>query len=192
MIKHILQLTYLIQHSAGSGKTFTISWLAHQLSQIHNQQDARVFDNAIIISDRKVIDKQLKEAIKQFEKTVGVVVWAEKSSILKEALETGKNIIVTTIQKFPFVVDKIDKLESRNFAVIIDEAHSSQGGESMKTIKKTLSYTSLESAEEEDPEEKDVEEKILEDIQAKRRDCIREEGRPAYPSDTKGKTAACF
>lgn len=160
---------YLIQHSAGSGKTFTISWLAHQLSQIHNQQDTRVFDNAIIISDRKVIDKQLKEAVKQFEKTLGVVVWAEKSSILKEALETGKNIIVTTIQKFPFVVDEISRLKGRNFAVIIDEAHSSQGGEGIKTVKKTLSYTSLENAEKEDHEEKDVEDKILEDIQARGR-----------------------
>src|SRR3990170_991229 len=160
---------YLIQHSAGSGKTFTISWLAHQLSQIHNQQDTRVFDNVIIISDRKVIDRQLKEAVKQFEKTLGVVVWAEKSSILREALETGKNIIVTTIQRFPFVVDEISRLNGRNFAVIIDEAHSSQGGESMTTVKKTLSYTSLENAEEEDPEEKDVEEKILEDIQARGR-----------------------
>ena len=160
---------YLIQHSAGSGKTFTISWLAHQLSQIHNQQDIRVFDNVIIISDRKVIDKQLKEAVKQFEKTLGVVVWAEKSSKLKEALETGKNIIVTTIQKFPFVVDEISRLNGRNFAVIIDEAHSSQGGEGMTTVKRTLSYTSLENAEEEDPEEKDVEDKILEDIQARGR-----------------------
>jgi len=160
---------YLIQHSAGSGKTFTISWLAHQLSQIHNQQDTRVFDNVIIISDRKVIDRQLKEAVKQFEKTLGVVVWAEKSSILREALETGKNIIVTTIQKFSFVVDEISRLNGRNFAVIIDEAHSSQGGESMTTVKKTLSYTSLENAEEEDPEEKDIEEKILEDIQARGR-----------------------
>src|SRR3990167_1538329 len=115
---------YLIQHSAGSGKTFTISWLAHQLSQIHNQQDTRVFDNVIIISDRKVIDRQLKEAVKQFEKTLGVVVWAEKSTILREALETGKNIIVTTIQKFSFVVDEISRLNGRNFAVIIDEAHS--------------------------------------------------------------------
>lgn len=160
---------YLIQHSAGSGKTFTISWLAHQLSQIHNQKDTRVFDNVIIVSDRKVIDKQLKEAVKQFEKTMGVVVWAEKSSKLKEALETGKNIIVTTIQKFPFVVDEISRLNGRNFAVIIDEAHSSQGGESMTTVKKTLSYTSLEDAEKEDPEEKDVEDKILEDIQARGR-----------------------
>lgn len=160
---------YLIQHSAGSGKTFTISWLAHQLSQIHNQQNIRVFDNVIIISDRKVIDTQLKEAVKQFEKTLGVVVWAEKSSKLKEALETGKNIIVTTIQKFPFVVDEISRLNGRNFAVIIDEAHSSQGGEGMTTVKRTLSYTSLENAEEEDPKEKDVEDKILEDIQARGR-----------------------
>src|SRR4030067_1348352 len=144
-----------------------MSWLSHHLSQIHNQQDARVFDNVIIISERKVIDKQLKEAVKQFEKTLGVVVWAEKSSKLKEALETGKNIIVTTIQRFPFVVDEISRLEGRNLAVIIDEAHSSQGGESMTTVKRTLSYTSLENAEEEDPEEKDVEDKILEDIQAR-------------------------
>lgn len=160
---------YLIQHSAGSGKTFTISWLAHQLSQIHNQEDARVFDNVIIISDRKVIDRQLKEAVKQFEKTLGVVVCTEKSKDLKEGLETGKQIIVTTIQKFPFVVDEISRLKGSNFAVIIDEAHSSQGGEGMKTVKKTLSYTSLENAEGEDPEEKDVEDKILEDIQARGR-----------------------
>jgi len=128
---------YLIQHSAGSGKTFTISWLAHQLSQIHDQKDLRVFDNVTIISDRKVIDKQLKNAVKQFEKTLGVVVWAEKSVVLKEALETGKNIIVTTIQKFPFVVEEIGRLKGKNFAVIIDEAHSSQGGESMKTNTKS-------------------------------------------------------
>jgi type I restriction enzyme R subunit len=153
---------YLIQHSAGSGKTYTISWIAHQLSQIHDQEDKRIFDSVIVISDRKVIDKQLRDAVKQFEKTLGVVIGAEKSKELKEALERGKNIIVATIQKFSFVVDEIGRLKSRNFAVIIDEAHSSQGGESMKTVKKTLSYTSLENAEEEDPEEKDVEDQILE------------------------------
>jgi len=160
---------YLVQHSAGSGKTFTISWLAHQLSQIHSKEDKRIFDSAIVISDRKVIDKQLKNAVKQFEKKLGVVQWAEKSSLLKEALETGINIIVTTIQKFPFVVEEIGKLKGKNFAVIIDEAHSSQGGEGMRTVKKTLTYTSLENAEEEDPEEKDIEEQILEDIKARGR-----------------------
>jgi len=160
---------YLIQHSAGSGKTFTISWLAHQLSQIHSKEDKRIFDSVIVISDRKVIDKQLKDAVKQFEKKLGVVQWAEKSSLLKNALETGINIIVTTIQKFPFVVEEIGKLKGKNFAVIIDEAHSSQGGEAMRTVKKTLTYTSLENAEEEDPEEKDIEEQILEDIKARGR-----------------------
>lgn len=160
---------YLIQHSAGSGKTYTISWLAHQLSQIHSKEDKRIFDSVIIISDRKVIDKQLRDAVKQFEKTLGVVLGAEKSKELKEALEKGKNIIVSTIQKFSFIVEEIGRLKGKNFAVIIDEAHSSQGGESMKTVKKTLSYTSLENAEEEDPEEKDLEDKILEDIQARGR-----------------------
>lgn len=160
---------YLIQHSAGSGKTFTISWLGHQLSQIHDKEDKRIFDSVIVISDRKVIDKQLKDAVKQFEKKLGVVQWAKKSSDLKKALETGINIIVTTIQKFPFVVEEIGKLKGRNFAIIIDEAHSSQGGEAMKTVKKTLTYTSLENAEEEDPKEKDIEEQILEDIKTRGR-----------------------
>jgi len=160
---------YLIQHSAGSGKTFTISWLAHYLSQIHNQEDKRIFDSIIVVSDRKVIDKQLKDEVKQFEKKLGVVLWAEKSSLLKEALETGRNIIITTIQKFPFVVDEIGKLKGRNFAMIIDEAHSSQGGEAMKTVKETLTYTSLENAEAEDPKEKDIEEQILEDIKTRGR-----------------------
>ena len=85
---------YLIQHSAGSGKTFTISWLAHQLSQIHDKEDKRIFDSVIVISDRKVIDKQLKDAVKQFEKTLGVVLGTENSRQLKDALESGKQIIV--------------------------------------------------------------------------------------------------
>ncbi|ODS31323.1 MAG: DEAD/DEAH box helicase [Candidatus Scalindua rubra] len=158
---------YLIQHSAGSGKTFTISWLAHQLSQIHNQNDQRVFDNVIVISDRKVIDKQLKDAVKEFEKTLGVVLCTKKSKDLKEGLETGKQIIVTTIQKFPFVVEEIEKLKGKKFAVIIDEAHSSQGGESMTKVKKTLSFTSLEEAEEKDEEDRDIEDQILEDMKAR-------------------------
>ncbi|MBA4322597.1 MAG: hypothetical protein C0408_07255 [Odoribacter sp.] len=160
---------YLIQHSAGSGKTFTISWLAHQLSQIHSQEDKRIFDSIIVISDRKVIDKQLKDAVKQFEKTLGVVLGTENSRELKDALESGRQIIVTTIQKFPFVVEEIGRLKGKNFALIIDEAHSSQGGEAMKTVKKTLTYTSLENAEKEDPKEKDIEEEILEDIKTRGR-----------------------
>ena len=95
---------YLVQHSAGSGKTFTISWLAHHLSQIHDTLDKKIFGSVIVVSDRKVIDRQLREAVKQFERTAGVVLAAEHSRDLRQALESGKNIIVTTIQKFPFTI----------------------------------------------------------------------------------------
>lgn len=158
---------YLIQHSAGSGKTFTISWLAHQSSQLHNKQDKRIFDSVVVVSDRRVIDRQLKEAVSQFEKRKGIVGTAKKSKNLREFLEEGKNIIVTTIQKFPFVVDEIKKLSGSNFAVIIDEAHSSQGGETSKKMKQTLSFTSLEEAEKKDAKEVDVEDKILKDIRSR-------------------------
>ncbi|MDP3947473.1 MAG: DEAD/DEAH box helicase family protein, partial [bacterium] len=158
---------YLVQHSAGSGKTYTISWLAHHLSQIHDAKDEKIFGSIIVVSDRKVIDKQLREAVKQFEKTLGVVLAAEHSRDLQEALESGRNIIVTTIQKFPFVVDQIQKLEGQTFAVIIDEAHSSQSGQSANTLNKTLNYSSLENAEKEDPQEIDVEDEILEDIRSR-------------------------
>lgn len=160
---------YLIEHSAGSGKTYTISWLAHHLSQIHNAQDRKIFGSVIVISDRKIIDKQLRKAIQQFEKTLGVVLAAEHSRDLQEALESGRNIIVTTIQKFPFVVDQIQKLKEETFAVIIDEAHSSQSGPSATTLNKTLSYTSLEKAEEEDLKDIDIEDQILADIRSRGR-----------------------
>ncbi|MFH1536026.1 MAG: DEAD/DEAH box helicase family protein [Patescibacteria group bacterium] len=160
---------YLIQHSAGSGKTYTISWLAHHLSQIHNAQDQKIFGSVIVVSDRTVIDKQLREAIKQFEKTLGVVWAAEHSRDLREALESGKNIIVTTIQKFPFVVDQLQQLKEESFAVLIDEAHSSQSGQSANTLNKTLSYSSLENAEKEDPPEDEIEDKIIEDIRLRGR-----------------------
>ena len=158
---------YLIQHSAGSGKTFTISWLAHQLSQMHDKDDKRIFDSVVVVSDRRVIDRQLKEAVSQFEKRKGIVATAKKSKELQEFLEEGKNIIITTIQKFPFVVDKIKKLGGKNFSVIIDEAHSSQGGETSKKMKQTLSFVSLKEAEKKDTKEIDVEDKILQDIRSR-------------------------
>lgn len=149
---------YLIEHSAGSGKTFTISWLAHQLTKIYDSKQERVFDSIVVVSDRRVIDKQLKEAVTQFEKTPGVVKTAEKSEDLRVGLEKGKNIIVTTAQKFSYVVDLIGEIPGKNFALIIDEAHSSQGGETTHAIHKTFSYSSLEDAEkaEEGEEEKTI------------------------------------
>lgn len=162
---------YLVQHSAGSGKTYTISWLAHHLSQIYNQDNKRIFDSVVVVSDRLVIDTQLKEAVKQFEKTPGVVVTVEHAKDLKEGLEKGKNIMVSTIQKFPYIVDEISKLAGTNFAVIIDEAHSSQGGEMTRKMKKTLTYVSLGKAEELDKDnpEETVEDAIVEDIKSRGR-----------------------
>jgi type I restriction enzyme R subunit len=96
---------YLIQHSAGSGKSFTIAWLAHQLSTLHNVSDERVFDSIVVITDRRILDRQLQSTIRQFEQTLGVVETIDTTSRqLKDALESGKTIIVTTLQKFPFVL----------------------------------------------------------------------------------------
>ena len=142
---------YLIQHSAGSGKSFTISWLAHQLSTLHNIDDQRVFDSIVVISDRRVLDRQLQSALRQFEQTLGVVENIDKTSAqLKEALESGKTIIVTTLQKFPVIAAQIGELPGKRFALIVDEAHSSQSGESTKSLKSVLSVSSLDEAENED------------------------------------------
>ena len=139
---------YLIQHSAGSGKTFTIAWLAHQLSTLHDSDDRRVFNSIIVISDRRVLDRQLQTAMRQFEQTLGVVENVDKTSLqLKEALESGKTIIVTTLQKFPVIYDQIDGLPGQRFALIVDEAHSSQAGEGSQGPKDVLAASSLEDAE---------------------------------------------
>ncbi|MDJ0772242.1 MAG: type I restriction endonuclease [Mastigocoleus sp. MO_167.B18] len=142
---------YLIQHSTGSGKSNSIAWLAYQLASLYNSQDKRVFDSVIVITDRKVLDRQLQETIYQFEHKQGFVRKIDKdSSQLIQALETGTNIIITTLQKFPFVLDKISQLPSRNYALIVDEAHSSQGGETSKKMKEALSINDLSSSAAED------------------------------------------
>lgn len=121
---------YLIQHSTGSGKTFTMSWLAHQLAELHNEDNNPIFDSIIVISDRRVLDDQLQHHLKQFSQVEGVVENIEKTSKqLKKALEGGEKIIVSTIHKFDEIVEEMDDLSDRNFAVLIDEAHSSQTGE---------------------------------------------------------------
>ena len=142
---------YLIQHSAGSGKTFTIAWLAHQLSTLHDAEDRRVFDSIVVISDRRVLDRQLQSAMRQFEQTLGVVENIDTTSRqLKEALESGKTIIVTTLQKFPVIAREIGELPGHRFALIVDEAHSSQSGEGTQGPRDVLAASSLEEAEAED------------------------------------------
>lgn len=138
---------FLIQHSAGSGKTNSIAWSAHFLADLHNAKDEKLFDTVIVISDRHVIDQQLQDALFDFQRTAGVVALikpegASKSGQLAEALTAGKKIVVCTIQTFPFALEEVRKLaatEAKRFAVIADEAHSSQTGEAAAKLKQVLS-----------------------------------------------------
>ena len=186
---------YLIQHSAGSGKSFTIAWLAHQLSVLHDLDDRRVFDSVIVVTDRRVLDRQLQRTIRQFEQTLGVVENIDQTSRqLREALEAGRTIIVTTLQKFPVIAEQIGQLPGQRFAVIVDEAHSSQSGESTKSLKTVLATGSLEEAERQEagaetPEE-EIEDRVLEEIRSR--------GRPpnlstfAFTATPKPKTLELF
>ncbi len=153
---------YLIQHSAGSGKSNSIAWLAHQLSVLHDASDKRVFDSIIVITDRRVLDRQLQRTVRQFEQTMGVVENIDTTSRqLKQALEDGKTIIVTTLQKFPVITKEVGELPGKRFAVIVDEAHSSQTGESTKSLKAVLAGGNVESVEEVEEEEEDIEDRIV-------------------------------
>lgn len=144
---------YLIQHSAGSGKTNTISWLAHRLANLHDKNDNPVFDTVVVITDRRVLDRQLQDSIYQMEHKYGVVQKIDKdSNQLAEALKGGARIIVSTLQKFPFILDKVAELEKKKYAVIIDEAHSSTAGENIGALKEVLSAESLEEAQRLDEE----------------------------------------
>ncbi|HET6231103.1 MAG TPA: type I restriction endonuclease [Longimicrobiaceae bacterium] len=137
---------YLIQHSAGSGKTNSIAWTAHFLADLHDDDDRKVFDTVLVVSDRNVIDTQLREAIFDFERTTGVVATirgesGSKSGELAKALAEGKKIVVCTIQTFPFALEQVRELaatQGKRFAVIADEAHSSQTGETSKQLRAVL------------------------------------------------------
>ncbi|MDY6931182.1 MAG: type I restriction endonuclease [Halobacteriota archaeon] len=159
---------YLIQHSAGSGKSNSIAWMAHRLASLHNIRDEKVFDSVIVITDRLVLDKQLQDTIYQFEHKQGVVQKIDVNSAqLASALTSGVPIIITTLQKFPFVTEKIGDLPARKYAVIIDEAHSSQGGESATELKSVLSGTAIKEAAKAKAEEEnlpDYEEEILREM----------------------------
>jgi len=158
---------YLIEHSAGSGKTKTIAWLAHGLVNKFDELDARVYDMVIVISDRRVIDKQLQEQVKSIEKVKGIVEVIEKDSKqLSEALKTGSNIVVTTLQKFPFILEEVRDMPKRKYAVIIDEAHSSQTGTLARKMKQVLSTGSLEEAEFIDDIDDEMEEELLKEIES--------------------------
>lgn len=163
--------TYLIQHSAGSGKSNSITWAAYQLIETYPESDTvlggrgiqnPLFDSVIVVTDRRLLDKQLRENIKEFSEVKNIVAAAYSSKELKEHLESGKKIIITTIQKFPFIVDGIADLSDKRFAVIIDEAHSSQSGSAADNLNRAMGNN---SSEEEDPDPQD---KILEVMRSRK------------------------
>ena len=144
---------YLIQHTTGSGKSYSIGWLSHTLTSLfHNKEEKkRMFDTIIVITDRKVLDRQLQKTIKDLQQTDGVVNPVDiNSKQLKEFLEKGKDIIITTIQKFPVISETISQLKGNTFGVIIDEVHSSQSGEGSKHLKKSLLLDEEEDMDYED------------------------------------------
>lgn len=165
--------TYLIQHSAGSGKSNSITWAAYQLIEAYPADETLpgskgistpLFDSVIVVTDRRLLDKQLRENIKEFSEVKNIVAPAYSSSDLKASLESGKRIIITTIQKFPFIVDGISDLSDKRFAVIIDEAHSSQGGMTAGKMNQAMGNT----ASPEDDEDADPQDLILEAMRSRK------------------------
>jgi type I restriction enzyme, R subunit len=155
---------YLVQHSAGSGKSNTIAWLAHHLSSLHSADEQPVFDSTIVITDRRVLDKQLQDTVYQFDHKPGVVQPIERdSNQLAEAMTAGTRIIISTLQKFPFVLGKVSELGARRFAIIVDEAHSSQTGEAAHKLKQVLAMVDEQRQEEDAP---DGEDELVEKVQA--------------------------
>ena len=160
---------YLIQHSAGSGKSNSIAWLAYRLSSLYHENDSKVFDSVMVITDRNVLDQQLQNTIYQFEHKQGVVQRIDDDSEqLANAIKNGTNIIITTLQKFPFALKHLTDIPDRKYAVIIDEAHSSQGGEASRKMTEALAGKNLS------PEEQERVESEFENGELDEDDAIRE------------------
>jgi len=176
--------SYLIQHSAGSGKSNSITWLAHQLVEL-KKNGAPVFDSIIVVTDRTVLDKQLRDNIKQFAQVSAVVGAVTQGSMqLRGFIEQGKKIIISTIQKFPFILDEIgDQHRERKFAIIIDEAHSSQGGRTASAMHAALSEQGI-------PEEETEEDRIIRAMESKKK--LRNAGYFAFTATPKNKTLEIF
>ena len=163
--------SYLIQHSAGSGKSNSITWAAYQLIEAYPKStslpgarglDQPLFDSVIVVTDRRLLDKQLRDNIKDFSEVKNIVAPALRSADLKSALENGKKIIITTIQKFPFIIDGIADLSDKRFAVIIDEAHSGQSGQAHDNMNRAMGAGDV------DPDEDDPQDRILAAMQSRK------------------------
>ena len=188
---------YLVEHSAGSGKSNSIAWLCHRLVGLHDAKDQRVFDSIVVVTDRRVLDQQLRSTIRSFEQVKGIVTAIEKhkSQELAKALMGGKDIIITTLQTFPFVAEKIGELPGHRFAVVIDEAHSSQSGETNRSMKEILTASSLEdAAKEEAAEQQDEEDTVNAAVEAvmRRRGRLKNVSFFAFTATPKQKTLELF
>ena len=163
---------YLIQHATGSGKSNSIAWLAHLLTHLYREptDTDRLFDSIIVVTDRRVLDRQLQERIKQMERVEGVVYPVDGTSAqLRRYLESGKDIIISTIQKFSVIAEVIGELKSKAFAVIVDEVHSSQSGESAKNLRVSLSKgIPVEGEDDDDPEVSDMDARIIAELERRR------------------------
>ena len=163
---------YLIQHATGSGKSNSIAWLAHLLTHLYRSptDTNRIFDSVIVVTDRRVLDKQLQDTIKQVAQVDGVVHPVEGTSAqLRKFLENSKDIIISTIQKFSVIAEEIGALKSKTFAVIIDEAHSSQSGESARNLRTSLSKGIEEKVTEDDADDvSDIDARIIEEMERRR------------------------
>lgn len=161
---------YLIQHSAGSGKSNSIAWTAYRMASLHDAENRPIFSSVVIVTDRRVLDAQLQNTVSQFDHTPGLLETigeGKSSQDLKNALNNGIRIIVTTLQKFPVIFDQVDAANGRNFAVIVDEAHSSQSGDSAQKLKTALADTREaleEMAEFEENEAVDPEDKLVKEL----------------------------
>ncbi len=164
--------TYLIQHSAGSGKSNSITWAAYQLIETYPESDSipgskgvsnPLFDSVIVVTDRRLLDKQLRENIKEFSEVKNIVAPAYSSKELKDSLESGKKIIITTIQKFPFIIEGLSDLSDKRFAVIIDEAHSSQSGTAAGKMNQAMG-----NSNEEEEDGGDAQDKIIEAMRSRK------------------------
>ncbi|MDY7028905.1 MAG: type I restriction endonuclease, partial [Spirochaetota bacterium] len=175
---------YLIQHSAGGGKSNSIAWLAHQLIGLR-KDDVAIFDSIIIVTDRRILDRQIRDTVKRFAQVSATVGHAEHSGDLRKFIESGKKIIISTVQKFPMILDEIGtEHRSRKFAIIIDEAHSSQGGRSSASLNMALS----EAGSEEEAET--FEDKINRIIEAKK--LLPNASHFAFTATPKNKTLEIF
>ena len=181
---------YLIQHSAGSGKSNSIAWLAHQL--IGLKRDGReVFDSVIVVTDRRILDSQIQATIKQFMQVGATVGHAERSGDLRKFIEQGKKIIVSTVQKFPFILDELAREGGKHFAIVIDEAHSSQGGKTSAAMSEALGGTTAEAEDAAEPDPEDTVNEALERRMAARK-MLTNASYFAFTATPKNKTLEMF